>query len=82
MSLTSPNGTTVALLDENYWGAADALTGSFGQDGADLDAYTVGDLSDFENENGDGTWTLTASSNGSTALGGVLIDWGIDLECN
>jgi hypothetical protein len=81
MSLTSPNGTTVVLLDENHWGYGGAITGSFGQDDADLDAYTVGDLSDFANENGNGTWTLAASSNGGTALGGVLMDWGIDLSC-
>jgi subtilisin-like proprotein convertase family protein len=89
ITLTSPSGTTVTLVD-GPCGNFDDFDIKF--DDASPNAHTSipcpltdgltyqpdGTLADFNGENPDGTWTLTISD-GATGDGGSLNDWTIEV---
>ncbi len=84
IKLTSPTGTQVTLFNQNC-SSQDNIVVTFDDDGASMDCgqmaagntyHPVGNLSDFNGENVNGTWTLFVSDNynGDT---GTLNSWSI-----
>ena len=84
IKLTSPAGTQVTLFNQNC-SSQDNIVVTFDDDGPSMDCgqmaagntyHPVGNLSDFNGENVNGTWTLFVSDNynGDT---GTLNSWSI-----
>ncbi len=85
VSLTSPQGTTVRLFDRNC-GAQHNLNITFDDSGQNLDCGATGagntyrpvdNLSAFNGESTQGTWTLTVSDNENQDTG-TLNSWSIE----
>ncbi len=88
ISLTSPNGTTVSLIDSPCGDENDvsisfddeASSASFPCPPNDGNTYQAnGNLSDFDGENANGTWTLSITDTYASEDGGSLNAWSIEI---
>lgn len=89
LSLMSPEGTEVALLDDDGCQGVEHLQVVFDDEGAVLacgaltgsNAYQpVGSLAAFDGEDANGNWTLTVETFGITGNdAGVLVSWGLTI---
>ena len=86
IKLTSPNGTEVTLFNQNC-SSQDNIVTTFDDDGPAMDCggmaggnvyHPVGNLSDFNGENMNGTWTLFVSDNYSGDTG-TLHSWSLHI---
>eukprot|EP01095_Lingulamoeba_sp_RSL-Kostka_P000241 TRINITY_DN1036_c2_g1_i2.p1 TRINITY_DN1036_c2_g1~~TRINITY_DN1036_c2_g1_i2.p1 ORF type:complete len:2659 (+),score=1056.81 TRINITY_DN1036_c2_g1_i2:42-8018(+) len=84
MSLQSPSGTFVRLMD-NQCGTLDDYFGTFQDGGGDIcndenPAAPVDPLSNFHGEPASGTWTLVIDDTFPYDIGGVFLGWQLNIQ--
>ncbi|PTM09852.1 MAG: hypothetical protein DA407_04880 [Bacteroidetes bacterium] len=93
IKLVAPNGTTEVMLSNRNGGTGDNYTNTTFDDDASSSiasgsapftgSYTPdGDLNDFNGLSSVGDWTLVITDKATNSLGGVLLDWTMQICAN